>query len=248
MAAAVGISPFYFHRLFKETTGLTPKSYAAAYRSDRMREELLKRGTVTEAIYEAGFNSNGRFYAKASEMLGMNPKNYQKGGTGETIRFAIGGCSLGSILVASSERGVCAISMGNDPATLVKDLENRFPKANLIGGDDDFEKLVAKVIGFIEAPRIGLDLPLDVQGTAFQKRVWEALREIPAGATASYSEIANRIGMPKSIRAVAQACAANAIAVAIPCHRVMRNDRHLSGYRWGVERKRALLKREGVAA
>jgi AraC family transcriptional regulator, regulatory protein of adaptative response / methylated-DNA-[protein]-cysteine methyltransferase len=248
MAAAVGISPFYFHRLFKEATGLTPKSYAAAYRSDKMREELLKRGTVTEAIYEAGFNSNGRFYAKASGMLGMNPKNYQEGGTGTTIRFAIGECSLGSILVASSERGVCAISMDDDPDRLVKDLQDRFPRANLISGDHDFEKLVAKVVGFIEGPKIGLDLPLDVQGTPFQKRVWQALREIPAGATASYSEIANRIGLPKSIRAVAQACAANALAVAIPCHWVVRNDRHLSGYRWGVERKRALLEREGVAA
>jgi AraC family transcriptional regulator, regulatory protein of adaptative response / methylated-DNA-[protein]-cysteine methyltransferase len=245
LASKVGISPFYFHRLFRKATGLTPKSYAAAHCSDRMRAELPKRSTVTEAIYEAGFNSNGRFYATSSQMLGMNPKNYREGGNGATIRFAIGECSLGSILVAMSQAGVCAISLGNDPDPLVKDLQDRFPKANLIGGDRDFEKLIAKVVGFVEAPKIGLDLPLDVQGTAFQKRVWQALREIPAGSTASYSEIADRIGLPKSVRAVAQACASNAIAVAIPCHRVVRNDGNLSGYRWGVERKRALLEREG---
>ena len=248
LASTVGMSPFYLHRLFRETTGLTPKSYAAAHRSDRMREELPKRGTVTEAIYEAGSNSNSRFYATSSQMLGMNLENYREGGHGATIRFAIGECSLGSILVATSERGVCAISMGDDPNALVKDLQDRFPKANLIGGDRDFEKLVAKVVGLIEAPKIGLDLPLDVQGTAFQKRVRQALCEIPPGSTASYSEIAKRIRSPKAVRAVAQACASNAIAVAIPCHRVLHNDGNLSGYRWGVERKRVLLDREGVAA
>ena len=248
LANSAGMSRFHFHRIFRATTGLTPKAYAAAHRSHRMREELPKRRTVTEAIYEAGFNSNGRFYANSSQMLGMKPKDYQDGGAGATIRFAIGECSLGSILVAASENGVCAILMGDDPDALAKDLQDRFPKANLIGGDRDFEKMVAKVVGFIEAPRIGLDLPLDVRGTAFQQRVWQALREIPVGSTASYSEIAGRIGLPKAVRAVAQACAANAIAVAIPCHRVLRNDGNLSGYRWGVERKRALLKREEVAA
>jgi AraC family transcriptional regulator of adaptative response/methylated-DNA-[protein]-cysteine methyltransferase len=176
------------------------------------------------------------------------PKNYRGGGTGATIRFAIGECSLGSILVAASEKGVCAIIMGDDPDALAKDLQDRFPKANLIGGDRNFERLVAKVVGFIEAPKVGLDLPLDVRGTAFQQRVWQALREIPVGSTASYSEIADRIGLPKAIRAVGQACALNAIAIAIPCHRVVRSNGNLSGYRWGVERKRALLKREEVAA
>lgn len=248
LASAAGMSRFHFHRIFRATTGLTPKAYAAAHRSHRMREELLKRNTVTEAIYEAGFNSNGRFYATSSQMLGMKPKDYRGGGTGETIRFAIGECSLGSILVAASENGVCGILLGDDPAALARDLQDRFPKANLIGGDRDFEKMVAKVVGFIEAPGIGLDLPLDVRGTAFQQRVWQALREIPAGSTSSYSEIAGRIGLPKASRAVAQACAENAIAVAIPCHRVLRIDGKLSGYRWGVERKRALLKREQIAA
>ena len=247
LASSAGMSRFHFHRIFKAATGLTPRAYAAAHRSARMREVLPKRSTVTEAIYEAGFNSNGRFYANSSEMLGMKPRNYRSGGAGMTILFAVGECSLGSILVAASDKGVCAIMMGDDPDLLTKDLQNRFPKANLIGGDRDFDATVAKVVGFVEAPKIGLNLPLDVRGTAFQQRVWQALREIPAGSTASYSEIAKRIGLPRAVRAVAQACASNAIAVAIPCHRVLRTDRNLSGYRCGVERKRALLKREGAA-
>jgi AraC family transcriptional regulator of adaptative response/methylated-DNA-[protein]-cysteine methyltransferase len=246
LASSAGMSRFHFHRIFKTATGLTPRAYAVARRSSRMREVLPKRSTITEAIYEAGFNSNGRFYASSSNILGMKPKSYRSGGTGATIRFAVGECSLGSILVAASEKGVCAIMLGNDPDALARDLQNRFPKAHLIGGDRDFEALIAKVVGFIEAPKIGLDLPLDVRGSAFQQRVWQALREIPAGSTASYSEIAERIGLPRAVRAVAKACASNAIAVAIPCHRVLRIDRSLSGYRWGVERKRALLKREGV--
>jgi AraC family transcriptional regulator, regulatory protein of adaptative response / methylated-DNA-[protein]-cysteine methyltransferase len=246
LASSAGMSRFHFHRIFKAATGLTPRAYAAARRSSRMREVLPKRSTVTEAIYEAGFNSNGRFYANSSEMLGMKPKHYRGGGAGMTIRFAAGECSLGAILVAASDKGLCAIMMGDDPDALAQDLQKRFQKANLIGGDRDFEATVAKVVGFVEAPRIGLNLPLDVRGTAFQQRVWQTLRKIPVGSTASYSEIAERIGAPKAVRAVAQACASNAIAVAIPCHRVLRTDRSLSGYRWGVERKRALLKSEGV--
>jgi AraC family transcriptional regulator, regulatory protein of adaptative response / methylated-DNA-[protein]-cysteine methyltransferase len=179
--------------------------------------------------------------------LGRTPTNYRAGGATMDIRFAIGECSLGSILVATSDRGVCAILLGDDPDELARDLQDQFPCANLIGGDAGFEELVAKVIGFVEAPGIGLDLPLDVRGTAFQQRVWQALRAIPAGETASYTEIAHRIGSPNSVRAVAQACAANALAVAIPCHRVVRTDGGLSGYRWGVERKRALLAKEAHA-
>jgi AraC family transcriptional regulator, regulatory protein of adaptative response / methylated-DNA-[protein]-cysteine methyltransferase len=244
LAEAVKMSPGYFHRLFKTATGLTPKDYANAHRADRIKRALPKRETVTQAIYDAGFNSNGRFYAGSSKMLGMKPKEYREGGAGNTIRFAIAECSLGSILVASSEKGVCAILMGNDPEALARDLQDQFPKANLIGGDDRYEKLVAKVVGFIEAPRIGLDLPLDIRGTAFQQRVWKELQRIPTGKTVCYSEVANRIGSPNSARAVAQACGANALAVAIPCHRVVRNNGDISGYRWGVDRKRALLARE----
>ncbi len=200
---------------------------------------------MTEAIYEAGFNSGGRFYAKSNAILGMTPTAYREGGTNAEIRFAVGECSLGSILVAMSEKGVCAISLGDNPDELAGDLQDRFPRAKLIGGDSRFETMIAKVIGFVEAPAIGLDLPLDVRGTAFQQRVWQALREIPAGSTASYGEVARRIGAPKSIRAVARACGANALAVAIPCHRVVRNDGELCGYRWGIERKRSLLAKIG---
>ncbi|HLA29111.1 MAG TPA: bifunctional DNA-binding transcriptional regulator/O6-methylguanine-DNA methyltransferase Ada [Syntrophales bacterium] len=244
LARHAEMSIYHLHRVFKAVTGLTPKTYAAAHRTGRIRAELDRSGTVTEAIYGAGYSSSGRFYEKSNQVLGMTPTNYRAGGTHTEIRFAVGECSLGSILVAASERGVCAIFLGDDPDKLTRNLQDRFPKANLVGGDADFEQLVSKVVGFVEAPRLGLDLPLDVRGTAFQQRVWQALREIPEGETASYTEIAKRIGAPKSIRAVARACAANTLAVAIPCHRVVRNDGRLLGYRWGVERKRALLDKE----
>lgn len=244
LARRAGLSPFYLHRVFRALTGVTPKQYAAAHRFRRVRTELERSATVTDAIYGAGYSSSGRFYDAANGMLGMTPSSYRAGGADTTIRFAIGECSLGSILVAASERGVCAILLGDDPEQLAHDLQDRFPQAQLIGGDADFEQLVAKVVGFVEAPMIGLDLPLDVRGTAFQQRVWQALREIPAGRTVSYTDVAARIGAPKSVRAVAQAVAANRLAVAIPCHRVIRNDGGLAGYRWGVERKRALLERE----
>jgi|SRR5579871_1706557 len=247
LAAAAGLSRFHFHRVFKAITGLTPKTYAAAHRAHRVRAELTRTPTVTDAIYGAGFNSSGRFYASSSRILGMTPTDFREGGAGASIRFAVGQCSLGAILVAASERGICAISLGDDAEGLTRQLQDRFPNANLIGGDAKFERWVAQVVGFVEAPRLGLNLPLDIRGTAFQRRVWRALSEIPAGSTTSYAEIAAKLGAPKAVRAVAQACAANALAVAIPCHRVVRTDGALSGYRWGVERKRALLEREARA-
>lgn len=247
LAAGAGLSPHHFHRVFRAVTGLTPRDYAAAHRTKRVRHELTRSSTVTEAIYDAGFNSNSRFYEASGAMLGMTPGSYRAGGANAEIRFAVGECSLGSILVASSAKGVCAILLGNDPDALARDLQDRFPRAELIGGDAGFEGLVARAVGFVEAPGLGLDLPLDVRGTAFQQRVWQALREIPAGETASYAEVARRIGAPKAVRAVAAACAANALAVAIPCHRVVRTGGALSGYRWGVERKRSLLEREARA-
>lgn len=244
LAAQVGVSRYHFHRLFREYTGLTPRQYAAGRREQRLRDELGGSVTVTEAIFDAGYNSNARFYEKSREMLGMTPTAWRKGGLDERIRFAIGECSLGAILVARSERGVCAISLGDDPEALARQLQDRFPRAELVGGDAGFEDLVARVVGMVEAPGTPAELPLDLRGTAFQQRVWQALRAIPAGATASYSDIAKRIGHAGSSRAVAQACAANTLAVAIPCHRVVRKDGELSGYRWGVERKRKLLRKE----
>jgi AraC family transcriptional regulator, regulatory protein of adaptative response / methylated-DNA-[protein]-cysteine methyltransferase len=247
LARAAGRSPGYFHRVFKALTGLTPKAYAAAQRAKKVRQELACGGSVTGAIYGAGFNSSGRFYAKSTEMLGMTPSQYRAGGANEEIKFAVGQTSLGAILVASSKKGVAAILLGDDPHELVRNVQDRFPKAHLIGADGAYEALVARVVGFVEAPGIGCDLPLDVRGTAFQQRVWQALQEIPLGETVSYTEIARRIRSPRAVRAVAGACAANSLAVAIPCHRVVRNDGSLSGYAWGVERKRALLVREGDA-
>lgn len=244
LAEHAGLSVHHLHRLFKRHIGLTPKAYAEAERARRLREGLAQGSSVTEAVYAAGFNSSGRFYEQSDRMLGMTPRRYRAGGQQAEIRFAIGQCSLGAILVAASERGICAILLGDDPEVLVRDLQDRFPQASLIGGDAGFEQWVAEVVGLVEAPGIGLNLPLDIRGTAFQQRVWQALSDIPLGQTASYAEIARRIGAPKAIRAVAGACAANALAVAIPCHRVVRTDGGLSGYRWGVERKRALLARE----
>lgn len=244
LAEMVGISRFHFHRVFKQFTGLTPKQYETAHRINRVRNELTTSPTVTEAIYRAGFNSSGRFYATSSRILGMTPTDFRAGGTNSSIQFSVGKCSLGSILVAVTGRGICAILLGDDPDALVSDLQNRFPKATLMGGDPRVEGWMAQVVGFVEIPSIGLNLPLDVRGTAFQQRVWQALTKIPPGCTTSYTEIAKKIGSPKAVRAVAQACAANSLAVAIPCHRVVRRDGALSGYRWGIERKRELLSRE----
>ena len=244
LAEAIGLSASHFHRMFKAAVGLTPKEYIAAHRAGRVRGELAKAGSVTEAMYDAGFNSSGRFYEKSADMLGMTPSRFRAGGSNEEIRFAIGQSSLGAILVASSAKGVVAVLIGDDPDQLARDLQDQFPKARLIGADAKYEALVARVVGLVEAPAVGLDLPLDVRGTAFQQRVWQALRNIKPGKTATYSQIARKIGAPKSMRAVAGACAANRLAVLIPCHRVIRNDGSLSGYAWGVARKRALIDRE----
>ncbi|MFS2135458.1 bifunctional DNA-binding transcriptional regulator/O6-methylguanine-DNA methyltransferase Ada [Duganella sp. Dugasp56] len=244
LAAAVGVSRFHFHRMFKAVTGITPKAYANAQRARRMQAGLAQEASVTDAIYAAGFNSSGRFYAQSPAVLGMTPTAFRSGGRGAQIRFAIGACSLGAILVASTEQGICAILIDDDPDVLVRDLQDRFPKAELIGAEPEYEQVVSRVVGMVERPELGLDLPLDVRGTAFQQRVWQVLRGIPAGRTVSYAELAQLVGSPKGARAVAGACAANALAVAIPCHRVVRNDGSISGYRWGVDRKAALLDRE----
>ena len=247
LARRAGLSAFHLHRVFKAVTGVTPRQYAEAHRSRKLRDGLRQADRVTDAIYDAGFSSSGRFYDRSAALLGMTPTQHRAGGADTVIRFAVGECSLGSILVAASDRGVCAIALGADPDALVRDLQDRFPRADLLGGDAGFETLVARVVGLVETPTRGLDLPLDVRGTAFQQRVWQALRAVPPGTTASYSEIARRIGAPAAVRAVAHAVASNPLAVAIPCHRIVRSDGQLAGYRWGIERKRALLEREAAA-
>ncbi len=248
IARQVGVSPFHFHRLFKQATGVTPKAYAAARRAARLRDGLGTAESVTHALYDAGFGAPSRFYEGAPGRLGMTPGAYRRGGTGEAIRFAVGQCSLGAILVAATGKGICAITFGEDPDALVRGLQDQFPKADLIGGDPAFEATVARVVGLVETPGQLFDLPLDIRGTAFQQRVWQALRALPAGVTASYRDIAAAVGAPTAVRAVAQACAAHTLAVALPCHRVVRADGARSGYRWGVDRKAALLRRERAAA
>jgi AraC family transcriptional regulator of adaptative response/methylated-DNA-[protein]-cysteine methyltransferase len=247
LAERAQLSPAHLHRLFRKITGLTPKAWADAARADRVRSALFRGERVTDALYTAGFNSSGRFYAQADEALGMTPKRFRTGGLDTTIDYGLSVCSLGALLVATSERGVCAIQLGDEPQALQEELKARFPKATLRHADAGFEALLEAVIRLIETPQTGCNLPLDLRGTLFQQRVWQALRAIPAGSIVSYAEIASRVGQPQSSRAVAQACAANPVAVAVPCHRVVRGSGELAGYRWGVARKRVLLEREARA-
>ena len=244
LADGAGLSPHHFHRLFRAVTGLTPKGFGDAHRARKVREALGKGAQVTAALYDAGFGSSGRFYATADDALGMLPAAYRKGGAEAEIRYGIGQSSLGRVLAAASQRGICAIMLGDDDAALVDDLQRRFPNARTIAADADFQDSVAQVVAMVEEPAQGLALPLDIRGTAFQRRVWQALQAIPAGETRSYADLARVVGAPAAARAVAGACAANRLAVAVPCPRVVRGDGSISGYRWGTERKRALLARE----
>lgn len=244
LAIHAGMSPGHTLRLFKAVTGVTPRAYAEARRAGRVRGELRRRATVTEAIYAAGFGSATRFYEQSERLLGMTPAQYRDGAPGLALRRAFGTCSLGHVLVATSDRGVCAILLGDAPATLERETAGHFPGAARIEPDPQLADLLAAVITLIEDPRAGARLPLDIRGTAFQQRVWQAIAKIPAGQTLSYAELAAKIGSPKAARAVARACAANRLAVAIPCHRVVGKDGALAGYRWGVARKQALLRRE----
>jgi len=244
LAEAVGLSPHHFHRLFKKAMGITPKQYMMEKRATRLRENLQGPGSVTDAIYDAGYESSSRFYEKAGSSLGMKPSEYKKGGEGVTISYAVVQSYLGWVLVAVTERGICQIDFADRPEELILRLEERFSKAELRRDDPRITAIVSQTVAFLEAPAPNFSLPLDVQGTAFQKRVWAALQEIQPGKTVSYSDIAREIGKPKAARAVARACASNKIAVAIPCHRVLRNNGELGGYRWGLARKRKILDRE----
>ena len=243
LSAAVGLSPAHFHRVFKSGVGVTPKRYAAALRDRRLKENLADGAPVTAAIYNAGFGASSRFYEGAEERLGMSASDYRKGAAGLTIRYAHAHTSLGWLLVAATERGVCAAEFGETPAALLEGLQKRFFSADLLS-DSTLNGWLEQIVSAVETPGNALDLPLDIQGTAFQQQVWRALQGIPRGETRSYAEIAERIGRPAAVRAVAGACASNGVAVAVPCHRVVRSDGELSGYRWGAERKRELLTRE----
>ncbi len=244
LAAASGLSAYHFHRVFKAAMGLTPKAYATAHRDKRVRETLKGNTSVTDAIYEAGFNSSGRFYDGAQRALGMKPRAFRAGGADMQIRYAIAPCSLGLVLAGVTDAGVCAIFLGDDETELRQQLTARFPKAEITEAKKSLGKLLGDIVASITIPAKAAALPLDIRGTAFQQRVWAALRDIPPGETATYAEIANRIGAPKAVRAVGTACGANPVAIAVPCHRVVGSDGKLTGYRWGVERKRALLTRE----
>lgn len=249
LAARANISAYHFHRMFRRVTGVTPQAYASAHRQSRVQSHLAEGAGVTEAIYQAGFNSSGRFYEAADTMLGMTPSRYRAGGQGETIRFAYGESCLGVVLVAAADRGLCAILIGRDRQELLRDLAQRFPNAALTAAGAAFADWVGQVVTLVDDPRGGdeFDLPLDIRGTAFQRRVWQELRAIPPGETRTYGEVAAQLGKPSAVRAVARACGANALAVAIPCHRVIAADGGLTGYRWGIERKRQLIARESGA-
>ena len=248
LAAAVGLSPSHFHRLFKAGVGVTPKDYAAALRDERLKRNLTNGASVTEAIYDAGFNASSRFYETATERLGMNATRYRGGAPNTSIRYALAESSLGWLIVGATKRGVCAVEFGASPASLVETLRERFPKAELHPDNSALKGWLEQIVTAIETPGEALNLPLEIQGTAFQEQVWRALRMIPSGETRSYKDVAAMVGRPAAVRAVAGACASNKLAVAIPCHRVVRSDGGLSGYRWGAERKEKLLEREKQAA
>ena len=244
LSAKSGLSRFHFHRIFKAITGVTPKEYSLAHRRKAVRTALKSGTAVTDAIYDAGFQSSSRFYEKVTDTLGMTPKAFRAGGANEVLNFAVSACSLGRLLVAASDKGIAAILIGDEDDLLIADLRKIFPKADCVPGDGSFASTIGHVVEIVERSGIAPELPLDVRGTAFQQRVWKALKAIPPGSTATYSEIATRIGHPKAVRAVARACATNPLAVVVPCHRVVRGDGHMAGYRWGIERKRALIARE----
>lgn len=244
LAAEAGMATHHFHRVFRRLVGVTPKQYANGRRLQAFRDALDQGHSVTDAVYEAGFGASSRLYAQSHRHLGMTPRAYQRGGPGETVRYATAPCVLGTVLVAATGRGVCAILLGDAPAPLAEELRRRFHRAQVEPGADTLNQLVRRVVEGITHPERGMDLPLDVRGTAFQMQVWQALQSIRPGETVHYSELARRLGRAQAVRAVAQACGANPVAVAIPCHRVVPKGGGVGGYRWGPERKRQLLCRE----
>ncbi len=238
------VSPFHLQRTFKEIIGLSPKKYAEARRVEKFKDEIKDGRDVTDAMYEAGFSSSSRLYENVSSKLGMTPKTYQKGGKGMKMDWTITNCDLGRLLVARTERGVCGVKFGDDDNGLISDLKAEYPKAEITENSGNLKEYVQAILSHLKGKQTNLDLPIDVQATAFQMRVWEALRNIPYGETLSYSEVAEKIGNKKAVRAVASACAKNRVALVIPCHRVIGTNGKMSGYRWGIERKKQLLENE----
>jgi AraC family transcriptional regulator of adaptative response/methylated-DNA-[protein]-cysteine methyltransferase len=244
IAGHVGLSPFHFQRLFKKRLGISPRQYQQAQRSGKFRQALHKEARITDAIYEAGYGSSSRAYESGSDQLGMTPTAFRRNGQGVDIHYTIISSHMGKVLIASTERGLCSVRFGESDTALLRELENDFHAANLHRRDSELKSAVAGVKSLLAGMNITADMPLDIQGTAFQQRVWNALRQIPLGQTRSYTEIARSIGQPKAVRAVANACASNPVALVVPCHRVVQANGKLAGYRWGVERKAALLRKE----
>ncbi|MDE2947545.1 MAG: methylated-DNA--[protein]-cysteine S-methyltransferase [Chloroflexota bacterium] len=244
LGARFHISPFHLQRIFKRATGISPRQYAADLRLEAFKAQVRGGARITDAIYDAGYGSASRLYEQSDERLGMTPSTYRKLGAGMTIFYSAVPCNLGFLLTAVTERGICKLSLGEAPEPLIADLEAEFARAERIHDDEGVGYWVERIIAYLEGWQPDLDLPLDVRATAFQLKVWERLQAIPVGETRSYSEIAAAIGQPSAVRAVANACASNPVALVIPCHRVIRLDKSLGGYRWGIERKRALLERE----
>jgi AraC family transcriptional regulator of adaptative response/methylated-DNA-[protein]-cysteine methyltransferase len=249
LAQRAGLSPFHFHRLFKAETGVTPAQYASAVKDRRAKAALKGGASVTEAVYDAGYGSASRFYEGADTRFGMRPRAYRDGGAGEEIKLAVAPCTLGWVLAAATDKGLCAIEIGDDPEAMIEVFSHNFKNAKAVENDAALTRIVEQVVEAIDTPERAAmkDLPLDIRGTAFQRRVWDALRRIPRGETWTYAQVAEAIGAPKAVRAVGMACGSNPVSIVIPCHRVVGSNRKLTGYRWGVERKRELLKREGAA-
>jgi AraC family transcriptional regulator of adaptative response/methylated-DNA-[protein]-cysteine methyltransferase len=248
MAAALGASPFHLQRAFKAKVGVSPREYSAALRERKLERELRQSRSVADAVYAAGYGSSSRVYERASDRLGMTPATYRAGGRGAQIRYSIAPCSLGYLLVAATDRGICRISLDDTPESLATELRSYFPAAEITEDTGSLREWVEPIVRSIESSSSCPTLPLDVRATAFQQRVWNYLREIPLGETRTYSQVARDLGDPNATRAVARACATNPVALIVPCHRVLRRDGNLGGYRWGLERKRKLLAGENKAA
>lgn len=247
MSAELGVSPHHLQRTFRCVMGVTPRQYADALRLISLKASLRKGRDVTTALYDAGYGSSSRLYERANARLGMTPATYRRGGENMHINYTIVDCPLGRLLVAATKRGICAVSLGDSAAKLETFLRDEFPLAEIHRDRNGLNRWVAAILKHLRGREPQLDVPVDVQATAFQWRVWEELRAIPYGSTRSYSEVARALGRPTATRAVARACATNPVAVVIPCHRVVREDGGLGGYRWGLERKRALIEQESAA-